>query len=119
MMSPAATMVDASSRSFIKSPLSVVRRHNDRALFAGLTDVTTHRSLRNRHPSASNEQQAFAGKRYSSSKPALPSSSANASISGQTFTAQPPTWGWRDWFQNAATAPIAAEGSALDRAEEP
>jgi hypothetical protein len=32
-------------------------------LFAGLTDVTTHRSLRNRHPSASNAQQAFAGKR--------------------------------------------------------
>jgi hypothetical protein len=36
-------------------------------LFAGLTDVTTHRSLRNRHPSASNAQQAFAGKSASNS----------------------------------------------------
>jgi hypothetical protein len=53
-------MVDASSRSFLKSRFPSFGKHNvHRDLFAGLTDVTTHRSFGNRHPSASNAQQAF------------------------------------------------------------
>src|ERR1700723_2665828 len=81
---PAATITDASSRSFLK--LRFLLSWNiafTPDLFAGSTDVTRHRS---REPA----NRGSSG-RYSSSSPASPSSSANASIVPLLFQASAET----------------------------